>query len=247
MALNSKDTSVIEIPWYEVLHQVEPLRTALLTGGSRGIGAATKQLLEAHGWDVVAPTRSELDFADLNSVLVYMFGWLNSRQVPKYNAVVFCHGEWYSRSPWQPLKNDPSQSWYRQYTSRVLAPMFMLQYLLGGNPIWHPDQVVMVSSTRGLIGGVNTGPYAAACAAQIALMQGYAREYAGVRFNVVCPGLTDTEMGAQVRATGGCKPDAVPQSPESVASEIVRLIESEENGRVMRVVDGVATEAKWNW
>ena len=105
----------------------------------------------------------------------------------------------------------------------------------------------MVSSTRGFIGGLHTGPYAAACAAQIALMQGYAREYEGVRFNCLCPGLTDTDRGGQVIATGGAKPDAIAQQPSVVAAEIVRLIESGDNGRVMRVVDGKAWEARWTW
>jgi len=102
--------------------------------------------------------------------------------------------------------------------------------------------VVMVSSTRGLIGGVNTGPYSCAAAAQIALMQGYAREWPGVRFNVMCPGLTDTRMAAQVRATGGAKPDAIAQPPRAVAQVIVDLLEGDANGKVVRGVDGEAQE-----
>src|SRR3990167_4792070 len=221
---------------------------ALLTGGSRGIGAATANMLRARGWTVIAPTRDVLDFADTNSLSVYLLDWVRMIEVPQFDAVIFCHGEWTSRSPWQSPGFDPAIVWYRQFTLRVFSPMFLLQFLLGGDPKWHPGCVVMVSSTRGLIGGVDTGPYAAACAAQIALMQGYAREYGGrTRFNAVCPGLTDTDMGRYVMATGGAKPDAVPQPAEAVAAEIVRLIESGDNGRVMRVVDGVATEAKWSW
>jgi NAD(P)-dependent dehydrogenase (short-subunit alcohol dehydrogenase family) len=107
--------------------------------------------------------------------------------------------------------------------------------------------VTMVSSTRGFIGGVATGPYSAACAAQIALMQGYAREYQGVRFNCVAPGWTDTDMGKEVAATGGVKPGAVAQPPGAVANVIVDLVEGEANGAVVRVVDGQATMAKWVW
>jgi len=222
-------------------------KTILVTGGSRGIGAATAELLRVRGWEVNAPSRQRLDLSDTGLLNSYLLDWLNGLEIPRFDAVIFCHGEWYSRSPWQ-SRVDPAIVWYRQFTIRVFSPMFLLQFLLGGDPKWHPGCVVMVSSTRGLVGGVNAGPYAAACAAQIALMQGYAREYGGrTRFNAVCPGLTDTDMGRYVMATGGAKPDAVPQPAEAVAAEIVRLIESGDNGRVMRVVDGVATEAKWSW
>jgi len=224
------------------------MKTVFITGGSRGIGEATAHLLRESEWNIVAPRHTDLDFADPSSVYAYMMDWLNGLQVPQFEAVLFCHGEWYSRSPWQNRNVDPAITWYRQMTLRVFTPMYLLQFLLGGDPRWTPKCVIMVSSTRGLIGGVNTGPYAAACAAQIALMQGYAREYPGVRFNAVCPGLTDTEIGRQVIATGGAKPDAVAQPPEAVARVIVGLIEDgESNGKVMRVVDGVASEAKWTW
>ena len=223
-------------------------KTALLTGGSRGIGAVTAYFLQLHGWIVDVPTRGMLDFADTNSLNVYLLDWVNRLNIPEFNAVVFCHGEWYSRSPWLSPGVDPAKVWYRQFTMRVFAPIFMLQFLLGGDMRWRPECVVMVSSTRGLIGGVDTGPYAAACAAQIALMQGYAREYPGMRFNVVCPGLTGTDMGKQVIATGGAKPDAVAQLPEAVARVIVDLIEDgQSNGRVVRVVDGEAKDARWTW
>ncbi len=223
------------------------MKTAFLTGGSRGIGEATRSLLREHEWNVTAPPRRVLDFADPNSIGMTEIDWINGLEVPEFNAVIFCHGEWYSRSPWQ-NRGDPAIIWYRQMTMRVFTPMYLLQFLLGGDPRWHPECVIMVSSTRGLIGGVNTGPYAVACAAQIALMQGYAREYPGVRFNCVCPGLTDTDMGRQVIATGGAKPDAVAQPAEAVARVIVDLVEDGvSNGKVMRVVEGQASEAKWNW
>lgn len=159
----------------------------------------------------------------------------------KFDALIFCHGEWYSRLSGEREVID----WYHQYTMRVVWPFEFMEFLIGGHLGTRPTCVVMVSSTRGFIGGVDTGPYAAACAAQIALMQGYAREWPGVRFNVVCPGLTDTDMGRQVIATGGAKPDAVPQPPEAVARAIVDLLESDANGKVLRVVDGKVSEAEW--
>jgi NAD(P)-dependent dehydrogenase (short-subunit alcohol dehydrogenase family) len=229
-------------------------KTALLTGGSRGIGRATANLLREREWNVVTPTRGDVDWTDLNDVFVYSADVMRRFQlgILAFDAVVFCHGEWYARSPWYETSNpdtrDPAKMWYRQYTMRVFAPMLFVQFLLRCDPRHHPESVTMVSSARAFIGGVDSGAYSAACAAQVSLMQGYAREYAGTRFNCVCPGLTDTDMAEEVIETGGAKPDAVAQPPEVVAAEIVRLIEDgESSGKVVRVVDGVASEAKWSW
>jgi NAD(P)-dependent dehydrogenase (short-subunit alcohol dehydrogenase family) len=118
-------------------------------------------------------------------------------------------------------------------------------------PALYPDAcVVAVSSTRGFIGGVATMPYSVAKAAQIAMIQGLSREFGGaMRFNCVAPGWTDTKMGEIVKATGGVSnQNAVPQPAEAVASVIVGLVEDgKSNGRVVRVVDSIASDAKWSW
>ena len=216
------------------LARAKMTKTCLLTGGSRGIGAATAELLRARGWEMIAPTRAELDFVNPESVSSFSIS-------QNLDAVVFCHGEWYSRDL---ITEQTYNHFHRHYFSRVFYPLVLLVKNIG----WiKGGSVMMVSSTRGFIGGVNTGPYALACAAQIAMMQGYAREYQGVRFNCVCPGLTDTAMGQNVIKTGGAKPGAAMQPPGVVAAEIVRLIESDDNGRVMRVVNSEVSEAKWSW
>jgi 3-oxoacyl-[acyl-carrier protein] reductase len=43
-------------------------KKVLITGGSGGIAQAVKKLLEAEGYDVFAPTRSEMDVTDWESV-----------------------------------------------------------------------------------------------------------------------------------------------------------------------------------
>lgn len=223
-------------------------KRALITGGSRGIGLDTRRLLEARGWTVESPSRSIIDFADPTSIVNYELELITCFQHDstfRFEALIFCHGEWYSRSPFEE-RRDPAIAWYRQYTMRVFSPIHLINFFLRSDPRRRPKSVVMISSTRGLIGGVDTAPYSAACAAQIALMQGYAREYPEVRFNALAVGLTDTDMGRQVIATGGCKPDAIAQPPEAVASAIVSLIEDgTSNGRVVRVVDGKANDMTW--
>mgnify|MGYP001620044270 len=209
--------------------------SALLTGGSRGIGAATASMLRERNWLVKTPTRAELDFSSVASVAKFCVA------LESPDALIFCHGTWYSALPSEQSEAD----WLAQYRERVLGPIRLIEsYLLGQTK---PGCIVMVASTRGFIGGVDSGPYAVACAAQIALMQGYAREWPGTRFNCVCPGLTDTLMGHRVIETGGARPGSVPQDPLMVAEAIFDLVESDANGEVIRMVDGMASEAKWSW
>ena len=208
---------------------------ALIIGGSRGIGAATAELLRRNGWSYSCPNRHDFD--------VSADAALATVRIPvevDLNALIYCAGEWHSSEFSSPVDS----AWLRQYNLSVIGLHAMLcltlPQLTRANGC-----VVAVSSTRGLIGGVKTAAYSCGKAAQIALMQGFAREYQGVRFNTVCPGLTDTEMGKQVRESGGCKPDAKAQKPEAVAAAIVRLIESDANGKVIKVVDGKESEVAW--
>ena len=45
---------------------------AFITGGSRGIGKATAEYFKNKGYQVIAPTRAELDLSDKQSVKAYL-------------------------------------------------------------------------------------------------------------------------------------------------------------------------------
>lgn len=213
-------------------------KTALITGGSRGIGKCVVDLLRGMGWDVIAPTRREFDMNDPTGVEL----WIKQSGLERLDAVVFCHGTWYSK----PLPEQGGNDYLDQLQTRLLTPLAvfdnLFEQITGGC-------IIFVSSTQALDGGFNTLPYAAGCAAQIRAMRGISNDnkHRAIRCNAIACGLTDTDMAAQVRATGGAKPDAIAQPPGVVAAEIVRLIESDDNGRVMRVVNSEVTEAKWSW
>src|SRR5690606_6093546 len=134
---------------------------------------------------------------------------------PVFAAVVFCHGEWFSSAYHHP------QDFERQYLSRVILPMMLLGGLLNANRL---RRATTVASTQAFGGSARTLPYACACAGQVRSMLGCVENWPAVRFNAVCPGLTDTDMAKQVRASGDCRPDAVPQSPAAVAAIIVGLV-----------------------
>jgi len=217
------------------------ISTALITGGSRGIGKATVDMLRARDWEVAAPTRDQLDLSVYGSTRYFASAWNMSPLCPRIHALILCAGDWFS-APLSKISEADYLKQFRMFLAHESLMCALLPRLSEARGC-----VVAVASTRALIGGVETAPYSVAKAALVVLMQGFAREYGGgVRFNVVAPGLTDTAMAEQVRASGGCKPDAVAQPASAVAQVIVGLIEDgQSNGRVVRVVDGVASDARW--
>ncbi len=52
--------------------KIKPRRTALVTGGSRGIGAAIASELRERGMQVLTPPRQALDLSDANSIERYI-------------------------------------------------------------------------------------------------------------------------------------------------------------------------------
>ena len=201
---------------------------ALITGGEKGIGLSTVEILQQKGWNATSIRRGQMDVSDLGSVALWTDKLILDGYVP--DAIVLCAGRWDSSS-------EHSLEQYA-YHYRMLAGHWMLMSRFLAQLSIRGGCVIAVASTRAFIGGVDTGPYSVAKAALVAMMQGYAREYGkGIRFNVVAPGLTRTSLGEQVVATGGAKEGAPMLEPIDVAQVIVDLIEDKEaNGKVVRIV-----------
>jgi 3-oxoacyl-[acyl-carrier protein] reductase len=216
---------------------------ALITGGTRGIGAAIAQRLEADGWNVARLGRSsgdvQADVGDADQVQA-AFEQVRERFGPilvLVNNAGVRHDGLAIRMPedeWQAVV-DTNLSGAFHCTRRALDDM------LGAR--W--GRIVNVSSVVAERGNPGQANYAAAKAGLLGFTRTLAREMArkGVTCNAVTPGVIETDMTADL--TDGLA-KAVPAGrvgrPEEVAAAVAFLVSDEAayvNGATLSVDGGL--------
>lgn len=163
-------------------------RTVFVTGGARGIGAAIVRRFEAAGHRVLAPTRAELDLADLDALEAAL------PEHPGRDADVLVHCA--AINPVAPLAELSLADWRRTQDVN-LGSAFLLVRALGPRMAargW--GRIVLVSSAYSFLARPGRAAYAASKGGLNALARTAALEFAeaGVLVNAVCPGFVDTDM-----------------------------------------------------
>jgi 2-hydroxycyclohexanecarboxyl-CoA dehydrogenase len=167
-------------------------KTAIVTGGAAGIGAAVVQRLRDEGTRVVVfdlkgdPSVDITDYAAVKNAVA---------QAGPVDILVNNAG-WDMFRPF--LKTDPA-FWQKIISINLVGAMNMLHCVLPGMVERGGGKVVNVASDAGRVGSSGEAPYSACKGGIIALTKTLARELAskGVRLNVVCPGLTETNLFAE--------------------------------------------------
>jgi 3-oxoacyl-[acyl-carrier protein] reductase len=195
-------------------------RTALVTGGSRGIGRAVAILLARAGADVAIGFRSRAGEAEavagevraLGRRAALIRGDLGDPAAADRMAVEV--GEAFGRldifvanaGVWPaeevPVGSLPLPRWRATMAANLDAIFLSTRAALG---LMGPGgKVVLVSSTAGQRGEAGHADYAATKGAIIALTKSLAIEYApDILVNCVAPGWVDTEMSASAFGGGG--------------------------------------------
>ena len=158
-------------------------RVAVVTGASRGIGAATADLLEGEGVRVVRVSRGEgidvkaPDAADRIAELAP-----GPVDILVNNA---------GTSRVARLADVPDEEWYEQWEVHVMAAMRLMRAFAPGMAERGWGRIVNVSSSSGKRPSSNlSAAYSVAKAAQLSLSRVFADAYAGagVLVNAVAPG-----------------------------------------------------------
>lgn len=208
-------------------------RTAVVTGASSGIGAATAVLLAEQGWEVVAAARRldrlealarttpglrplALDVTDSRSVEAL-------RDLPCDLVVANAGGAF----DLDPLEHADVDAWARTYDVNVLGLVRTVQALLPALRSSH-GQVIMTGSTAGRWVYEGGGGYVAAKHAVAALRDTLRLELAeaGIRVSEVAPGMVHTpEFSLQRFGGDQARADAVYQGVDAlVAQDIAEAI-----------------------
>lgn len=198
-------------------------RTALVTGGGRGIGAAISIALAEAGADVAVnyakrPEPAEevanevrklgrraqiyqadvADFAACAAMAKQAQSDLGPISILVNNAGIASRGNSISDS-------DPAEM-ERVVRTHAFGSWYMANLLVPGMRDLERGDVVQITSGATQSNGANGSPYNMGKAAQEAMAYTLAKEERpnGIHVNIVAPGLVDTEMGARLmRAVAG--------------------------------------------
>ncbi len=197
-------------------------RTALVTGGSRGIGAATVRLMRQAGARVVFSYQSERARAETLAAdcggpsvcraIQQELGTVQDGEALVIAAVqawgrldilVVNHGIWPAHD--QPIGTMPTEQWRRTMGINLdstfgLVRAAAAQMLRQGKPVGagQSGHIVLVASTAAQRGEAFHADYAASKGAMISLTKSLSSELApqGILCNCVAPGWVRTEMSA---------------------------------------------------
>jgi 3-oxoacyl-[acyl-carrier protein] reductase len=163
-------------------------RTVLVTGASRGIGAAIAEVFTQRGWDVVRPGRDELDLASAVSVHDYC----RSLKEAKIDALVNNAGVNHLAS----LAEIDDAKWDEMLRVNLTAVRLLTEAVVPGMSARSWGRIVNVSSIFSLVARSKRAAYAATKGAVNAFTRAAAVELAprGILVNAVCPGYIGTDM-----------------------------------------------------
>ena len=168
--------------------QFQTTRRALVTGGSRGIGAAIVTVLRARGVEVVAPERAALDLNDEASVRAFFASRKNEHfDILVNNAGINVLNE---------LEAVQSRDWEQMLRVNLSAPLWLMQEVTPAMKARGWGRIVNISSIFSTVTREGRGAYAATKAGLNGLTRTAAVELAphGILVNALCPGYVETEM-----------------------------------------------------
>jgi NAD(P)-dependent dehydrogenase (short-subunit alcohol dehydrogenase family) len=198
-------------------------RRVLVTGGTRGIGAAVAARFAAAGDDVVAVGRADADVTD-EAAVAALFARLGPVDVLINNA-----GAARSAS----LARTSLEDWRAHIDVNATGAFLCTRAALPAMMQRGSGRVVTVASTAALAGARYTAAYTASKHAAVGLMRAVAAEVAGtgVTANAVCPTFVRTDLTRAsvqriVRTTGRSEAEA--EAALAAAAPLGRLLEPDE-------------------
>jgi NAD(P)-dependent dehydrogenase (short-subunit alcohol dehydrogenase family) len=199
-------------------------KTALVTGASRGIGAATAQLLARHGAEVIVSSRRHDACEEIVTAITAEGGKARAiaAHIGDVEAIDALFGEIDAQglrldllvnnaaaNPYfGPMLQMPLSAYEKTVEVNIRGYFYMTQQA-ARRMSGHGGAIVNVASVNGRRAAPGQGVYSFSKAAIISMTEAWARELApaAIRVNAVLPGLTDTRFAS-----------ALTQNPEIMKS-----------------------------
>lgn len=190
-----------------MIRKIETERVAVVTGGTRGIGASISKMLHKFGYKVAATyagnDKAAKEFQKKHGVAIYKF------DVSDYDACeasikriekeigpidVLINNAGITRDSF--LHKMTQKKWNDVISTNLTSVFNMTHHVIGGMRDRKFGRIVSISSINGLSGAMGQTNYSAAKAGLIGFSKSLALEAAGkgITVNVVAPGYIDTDM-----------------------------------------------------
>lgn len=179
------------------------MKTAIVTGASKGVGLETVKLLSENGYKVIAVSRNLSRVSELisDNVEVYQLDITDSKAIElffeKYKDItldLLVNNAGGGAGPTQ-IINETPENFRRAYDINVTGPMYLSQLFVPCMKKSKSPTIIFVTSIGGNVPYPGGGNYTNAKRGEIGLLETMRLEFPeyGIKITEICPGTIDTQ------------------------------------------------------
>lgn len=179
------------------------MKTAIVTGASKGVGYATVKLLSENGYKVIAVSRDLRRISELVSenIEVYQLDITNENEIKKFyekykdiTLDLLVNNAGGGAGPTH-IINETMDNFRRAYEINVSGPMYLSQLFVSAMKKSDSATIIFITSLCGKIPFRGGGNYSNAKRGEMALVDTMRMEFPeyGIKVTEICPGTIDTQ------------------------------------------------------
>lgn len=180
------------------------MKTAIVTGASKGVGYATTKLLSENGYKVIAVSRDLSKFvnSELKNVETYRLDITNQKEIEaffeKYKDIsldLLVNNAGGGSGPTS-IINETMDNFRIAYDINVAGPMYLSQLFVPCLQKSESPTIIFITSLSGKIPYRSGGNYTNAKRGEMALVDTMRMEFPhyGIKVTEICPGTIDTQI-----------------------------------------------------